>query len=147
MIGPAGLETANGVTTTRLRLHSEEIPAESSGYAATGEELTALVRSQLKNSRDAQAEWSETTLRDRAGILKKLRLRIAGDPVTLAKTVDRTNLSETLAAEVLPLLDACRFLESEAARILQEKNVARAADLCGFGATRSLCVPNHWVLS
>lgn len=122
-MGPAGLETANGVTATRLRLHSAEIPAESSGFAATGEELTALVRSQLKKSRDAQAAWSETTMRDRAGILKKLRLRIAGDPVTLAKTVDRANLSETLAAEVLPLLDACRFLESEAARILQEKNV------------------------
>jgi aldehyde dehydrogenase (NAD+) len=127
-MGPAGLEpangvTANGFTAARLRLHSAEIPAESPGYAATGEELTTLVRSQLKNSRAAQAEWSERTMRDRAGILKKLRLNIAGDPVSLAKTVARENLSETLAAEVLPLMDACRFLETEAARILQEKNL------------------------
>jgi acyl-CoA reductase-like NAD-dependent aldehyde dehydrogenase len=83
------------------------------------------VRSQLKIARTSQLEWATVPLQSRLKILKKLRLHIAVDPRTLANTVDRDNLAETLAAEVLPLLDACRFLETEAARILREKTVGQ----------------------
>ena len=93
------------------------------------EDIAALsadaVRSQLKIARTSQADWAAVTLPSRLQILKKLRLLIAADPRTLANTVDRVNLAETLAAEVLPLLDACRFLETEAARILKEKTVGQ----------------------
>ena len=60
-------------------------------------------------------------LRERIAILKSLRLRIAQDPRSLARFVSRQNEAETLAAEVLPLLDACRFLELESPKILREK--------------------------
>ncbi|MFO0425855.1 MAG: aldehyde dehydrogenase family protein [Planctomyces sp.] len=83
------------------------------------------VRSQLTTARTSQTEWAAVPLQSHLKILKKLRLHIATDPRTLANTVDRDNLAETLAAEVLPLLDACRFLETEAARILKEKTVGQ----------------------
>jgi aldehyde dehydrogenase (NAD+) len=83
--------------------------------------ITETVRSQLRTARISQADWAAVPLLSRLKILKNLRLLIAADPRTLANTVDRDNLAETLAAEVLPLLDACRFLETEAARILKEK--------------------------
>lgn len=91
------------------------------------EDIAALsadtVRLQLQTARTSQAAWAAVPLPSRLKILKKLRLLIAANPRTLANTVGRDNLAETLAAEVLPLLDACRFLETEAARILKEKTV------------------------
>ena len=126
-MGPAGLETTNGAAAVRLRLHSADAVCEPSARPVVGEELAADVRLQLRNARAAQADWSERPMRDRLKILTKLRLKIAADPRSLATTVDRENLAETLAAEVLPLLDACRFLETEATRILEEKTVGTRA--------------------
>jgi len=126
-MGPAGLETMNGAAAVRLRLHSADAVCEPSARPVDGDELANTVRSQMKNARAAQADWSERPLRDRLRILTKLRLKIAADPRALANTVDRENLAETLAAEVLPLLDACRFLETEATRILAEKTVGTRA--------------------
>ncbi len=124
---PAGLETKNGAAAVRLRLHSADAVCEPSARPVVGEELAAVVRLQLRNARAAHADWSERPMRDRLKILTKLRLQIAADPRFLAITVDRENLAETLAAEVLPLLDACRFLETEATRILEEKTVGTRA--------------------
>jgi len=50
---------------------------------------------------------------------------MAQDPRSLAAAVGRENIAETLAAEVLPLLDACRFLENEATRILKATRASR----------------------
>lgn len=83
------------------------------------------VRSQLKIARTSQLDWAASPVVSRLQILKKLRLQIAANPRELAVLVDRKNLAETLAAEVLPLLDACRFLETEAARILREKQLSQ----------------------
>lgn len=126
-MGPAGLETATAAASIRLRLHSAESLGEAPARLMDGDELAESVRSQLDSARVAQVEWSRRSVRDRASILTKLRLRIAADPRTLASTVDRENLAETLAAEVLPLLDACRFLEVDAPRILKEKVVGNRA--------------------
>jgi len=126
-MGPAGLETANGAASIRLRLHSADAVGDSAARLAVGDDLAETVRSQLNAARTAQADWCERPLADRLKILKKLRLKIAYDPRTLADTVDRDNLAETLAAEVLPLLDACRFLETEAAQILAEKTIGNRA--------------------
>jgi acyl-CoA reductase-like NAD-dependent aldehyde dehydrogenase len=66
-------------------------------------------------------------LRQRLKIFGFLRQQIAAAPRSLALKVGRENIAETLAAEVLPLLDACRFLESEATRILRERRVGNRA--------------------
>ncbi len=126
-MGPAGVETANGAASIRLRLHSADAGGETPAQVSAGDELTVAVQSQLRAARTAQSDWCQRALRDRLKILTKLRLKIAADPRALASTVDRENLAETLAAEVLPLLDACRFLETEASRILREKVVSNRA--------------------
>ncbi len=82
--------------------------------------LEQAVLSQGQQTRAAQQEWAKRTLRERLAILTALRLHIARHPRRLAATIDRKDVAESLAAEVLPLLDACRFLEQEAPRILKE---------------------------
>ena len=89
--------------------------------------LADMVRDQGRAARMAQAGWSNQSLKQRLKIFTSLRQMIAADPRSLALKVNRTNVAETLAAEVLPLLDACRFLESEATRILAEKHVGNRA--------------------
>ncbi len=82
--------------------------------------LEQTVGSQLQQARAAQQAWAQRSLRERLAILTALRLHMARHPRELAATMDRKDIAETLAAEVLPLLDACRFLEREAPRILKE---------------------------
>ncbi len=89
--------------------------------------LAQAVHDQVRAAQTAQVGWAEQSLKQRLKIFTSLRQMIAADPRLLASKVDRTNIAETLAAEVLPLLDACRFLESEAARILAEKRVSNRA--------------------
>jgi acyl-CoA reductase-like NAD-dependent aldehyde dehydrogenase len=72
----------------------------------------------------AQQRWSATPLRTRLKILKKARHRMAAmqDHFTeaISPTLARTP-ADTLITELLPLLDACRFLEDNAADILQPR--------------------------
>lgn len=124
-MGPAILDTKKDSSGIRLRLHSADIASKHPSPSIVGREFTDAVTSQVRVARNAQAGWSGRSLQSRLKILKKLRLQVASDPCTLANTVDRDNRAETLAAEVLPLLDACRFLETEAARILKEKTVGQ----------------------
>ena len=132
-MGPAGLETGcdsettNGAASIRLRLHSVDADNETPAHVIVGDSLACVVQSQLNAARTAQSDWCEIALQDRLKTLTKLRLKIAADPRALARTVERENLAETLAAEVLPLLDACRFLETEAPRILRERIVSNRA--------------------
>jgi acyl-CoA reductase-like NAD-dependent aldehyde dehydrogenase len=89
---------------------------QSSDRALQEASIEETVIAQLNRARTVQAEWAESRMRDRIAVLKSLRLRIAQDPRGLARSVNRENAAETLAAEVLPLLDACRFLELERLR-------------------------------
>ena len=110
--------------TSTLRLHS----AKSSKAERTGDTCGRdVLERTLCRARTAQSEWAERSVRERLGFLKSLRLRIAARPRAIAASVPRPDAAETLAAEVLPLLDACRFLEIEAPRILKEKRVGSRA--------------------
>ncbi len=122
-MGPATLGAKAEPSSVRLRLLAADGLIEDASRSDAGNEVREAVRSQLQTARTSQAAWAAVSLPSRLKILKKLRLLIAADPRTLANTVGRDNLAETLAAEVLPLLDASRFLETEAGRILKEKTV------------------------
>ena len=124
-MGPAILGAKTDPSGVRLRLLAADSISEDPSLSDASHEVVDTVRSQLKIARTAQADWAAVSLPSRLKILKKLRQLIAADPRALANTVDRDNLAETLAAEVLPLLDACRFLETEATRILREKTVGQ----------------------
>ncbi len=71
-----------------------------------------------------QAAWASLPVRERLRVLKRMRHDLAGRPVELADAMPSTlarNRADTYAAEILPLLVACRFLEREAEQILKTK--------------------------
>ena len=84
----------------------------------------------LVTMRAAQARWAGGAVRDRVGILRRLRGRLAADARAVAETVPTSlpgalhrSVADTLVSEVLPLIEACRFLERQAERILQTRRL------------------------
>ena len=79
-------------------------------------------------ARVAQRSWENVPLRARLGIVRQLRVAIAAEASALAQLAAAPNerpVAEKLVSEVIPLLDACRFLEREARWILREKRHGR----------------------
>jgi acyl-CoA reductase-like NAD-dependent aldehyde dehydrogenase len=73
------------------------------------------------DTRKAQAHWAKTPIRDRLRMIRALRHLIAENAETLAASaaaVSDRPLTEKLTSEVLPLADACRWLERNAAKVL-----------------------------
>jgi acyl-CoA reductase-like NAD-dependent aldehyde dehydrogenase len=78
--------------------------------------------------RAAQRAWAHTSMRARRRLLRCFRAELATGARELAATIaeiypgslNRT-LADTLVAEVLPLAEACRFLEREAAFTLRTR--------------------------
>lgn len=78
----------------------------------------------LAAARVAQRRWVATPLRQRLAVIRELRFAIAGHAAELAALAAAPNerpTAEKLTAEVVPLLDACRFLERNARRLLRAK--------------------------
>ena len=89
-------------------------------------EKLAPSHDELLNLRAAQYGWRVTPLRRRLAVVRRLRRQIASAATDLAATVPASlpgalhrSPAETLTAEVLPLAEACRFLEKEAEQILE----------------------------
>jgi acyl-CoA reductase-like NAD-dependent aldehyde dehydrogenase len=79
----------------------------------------------LGEARIAQKIWARSALRRRLAVLRRARHRVAADAEHFARTVPGMqpgalyrSVADTLVAEVLPLVEACRYLEREAAWIL-----------------------------
>ena len=96
--------------------------------------LDILVTERVMIARSAQRPWAERSVRDRLAVLRRLRRNIAaaalgGDPhglTDLAASVQRDSRTETLSAEVLPLVEAVRFLEREAEVLLAPRRPGAA---------------------
>lgn len=90
--------------------------------------VTIAVQDHLRRARLAQAAWGQTSIRARLQIVRRLRFLIAVQGQALVAAVGcrrgRTP-ADTLATEVIPLADACRFLEREAARLLRPRRLGR----------------------
>jgi len=74
--------------------------------------------------RGASASWLDTPIRQRLTVLRRWRHAIAQQPKPLAQLLadDKQRPAvEVLASELLPLLDACRFLETHARRLLKPR--------------------------
>jgi aldehyde dehydrogenase (NAD+) len=78
---------------------------------------------QIDAMREAQRKWAEVPVYLRLYALRRLRHCLAEKAAELAASIHRAGRSEadTLAAEVLPLLDACKYLESEAEEVLRTR--------------------------
>ena len=70
----------------------------------------------------AQSRWAMTAVKDRLRVLRAARRLMAADAAAFAAAISprlaRTQ-ADTLVTELLPLLDACKFLEREAERLLR----------------------------
>ncbi len=105
------------------------VPVEQAAFIQSAVGLTRS--GSLQEMRSAQVNWSLVPVRERLRILKRMRHSIAGDPVRLARSIPceragslHRNLADSLVAEVLPLLEACRFLEREAPRALAPERLS-----------------------
>lgn len=78
------------------------------------------------SARAAQRAWAKVPVPDRLRWLRRLRGLIAEHARRLAEAsaqARRRPVAEALTAEVLPLADACRFLEREAERLLAPRRL------------------------
>jgi acyl-CoA reductase-like NAD-dependent aldehyde dehydrogenase len=76
----------------------------------------------------AQQAWAATPLRLRLKVLRSLRnlLALNIQPITAAVSPELSRTpADTVAAEILPLLAACKFLESEAPHLLAPRTLGR----------------------
>jgi acyl-CoA reductase-like NAD-dependent aldehyde dehydrogenase len=85
----------------------------------------------LGEARTAQHIWGQRSLRQRLALLRRARHRIAANAEEIARSVPcnqagalHRSLADTLVSEVLPLVEACRFLEREAAWILAPQRLS-----------------------
>ena len=81
-------------------------------------------RTAIAEARRAQVAWSDTPLPKRLHVLRRFRNWLAENASQATQWINapwRSHAAETLAAEILPLLEACRFLEENAGRILQPR--------------------------
>lgn len=111
--------TLSAIQSDRHDQHSEQ----PIGF----EQRTAIAR-QIAEARVAQPAWAASPLRHRLKVLRRLRHRIAARPDIFIDAVtlpQRQSATETLAAELLPLADACKWLEREAASVLACRTLSR----------------------
>lgn len=98
------------------------------------QQVEQTMRSEYLGQREAiilaQRDWAQMPLVSRIAVIRRLRQCMASGARELAETVPTSlrgalhrTVADTLVAEVLPLIAACRFLEREAARILQSRRL------------------------
>lgn len=119
---------------------SSSHPIRSDVARAAGEQTLARV---IEGARAAQRAWGERPLAARLEIIRRFRRRLADAGEAMAATVDgpwRRSSAETLAAEIIPLADACRFLEQSAARVLAPRRLGRGGRPAWLAGARARVV-------
>ncbi len=89
---------------------------------------TSSIAKTMVAARTAQARWSCTTVEHRLKLVQKLRHLITENGLQLAESsasVRKRPALESLTAEVLPLVEACRFLEREAVKLLARQRLGK----------------------
>jgi acyl-CoA reductase-like NAD-dependent aldehyde dehydrogenase len=79
-------------------------------------------------ARDAQTRWALEPIGHRLRIIREFRHRLAAKAEALARAAAAVNdrsIAEKLASEVLPLADACLWLEQSATRVLAPRRYGR----------------------
>ena len=88
----------------------------------------SLERKELPAARRASSIWSKFLLSKRLQVIRRFRHSLAEYASELAELAasDSHPVQEVLVSEVLPLLDACRFLERDATKLLQPRVLGSA---------------------
>src|SRR5262245_53118517 len=82
---------------------------------------------QVAACRIAQRAWAREPVRERLRVVRRFRQSLVAACDELCAAVEREigrSPEETVAADVLPLADACKFLECEAQRLLRPRKVS-----------------------
>jgi len=115
--------------------------------------IAAMGIDSLEGVRLAQRAWAATPLRLRVEVIGRLRRRVAAGAVELAETVPtrlpgalNRSVADTLASEMLPLIEACRFLERDAERILSTKHLGRRGRPAWLGGVKTEVERAPWGL-
>lgn len=80
----------------------------------------------VAEARAAQLDWGDRPLRARLRVIRRARHELAENAKVIASAVDEGRgrpPGETMVAEVIPLAEACRFLEKNAGRILRPRRL------------------------
>ncbi len=88
--------------------------------------VSKMVERAVESARTAQKLWAETPVSVRRKILRFARSLMAEQAVSLAHAANAARqrpLAEILTAEVLPLAEACQFLERQVEKILRPKKL------------------------
>lgn len=108
-------------------------PRRHTGSVREGQSMGVDPAAAVSFARTAQQAWATTPIHYRLRILRKFRHALAESaedlagavPCELPGSLHRT-IADTLVSEVLPLAEACRFLEREAASILAPRKQSTA---------------------
>ena len=96
--------------------------------AANARRVEELVNSAMAAARIVQTRWAAIPLAQRLARVRELRRLIAENASRLAEASAAARhrpVLEALTAEVLPLAEACRFVEREAQRLLAPRRLGR----------------------
>ena len=88
-----------------------------------------MFENSIQAARAAQHAWADRPVKERVAVLRRARRLIAGDAWRFAQSValpGRRADVETLPMEVLPLLEAIRFVERNAGSLLKPRRLGRA---------------------
>lgn len=77
---------------------------------------------EVRSARQTQEGWARVPLRERLWLLRSVRHRLVEKAEEIVRSVGRP-AAEVLTSEVIPLADACRFLEREAPGILAPRRL------------------------
>ena len=90
--------------------------------------MVTAMNEMRSHSAGVQQTWASTPLGERTAVLRRARHIFAECVPDLCDAMSpelARNAADTRIAEILPLLDACRFLERNAAKILAPKRLGR----------------------
>src|SRR4051794_40814129 len=102
-------------------MNAAENPTRPAVLNDADADATVMVAHAMTSARAAQLHWSRTPLARRLELIRALRRLIAEHAPQLAEasaSARQRPALESLTAEVLPLAEACRFLEREAGEVL-----------------------------
>ena len=98
---------------------------DESGTDAGHNAVTGMTETRI-DSEGVQQRWALTPVVDRLSVLRRARHAFAECVPDLCNAISpelARNAADTRVAEILPLLDACRFLERNAAQILKPRRL------------------------
>ncbi len=118
---------------------AQEIEAEAASQRIACE---GSVRAVMDGARKAQAGWGGLGVERRLRVLREFRRLLVNDPSPLLDAVRRVrevSAAEIVVSELVPLADACRFLEDEAEKILAPRPAQGRRPLWLAGCTLKVC--------